>query len=371
MVASFPELSRDRVSALLAGGVAQKAFPGAVAMWGLGTERPEIVWVGQRGSSRDKVPVSFDLIYDLASLTKVICTTSLALIFHQRGLLDLHQPMTQSPLAKKFKSSLAPFWGEITPAHLLAHQSGLVNWRPFYGLGGNSAPERRRNILAAIFGETLQVEPGERTIYSDLNFILLGFLLESLGGESLAEMFQREVARPLGLEGAGYQPRSGPLAPTEDGFRYGGPVGHPEAAIFGPTPLGQVHDDNARWLGGVAGHAGLFAPAASVWKVAADWALAWDRGWGRIFQREALATFLTPRPTQNDCGRPLGFNQLSAVKSLEQSILSQKSAGHLGYTGPALWWDRESNFIWLLLCNRVHPRATNPAWSPGRYCPAA
>jgi CubicO group peptidase (beta-lactamase class C family) len=351
--------SAAEVREVLNQGVREGAFPGAVALWGHPPGPPQLALAGFRGRSRESVPVSPNLAYDLASVTKVLATTSLALIYFQRGRLDLNQPLTAWFLA-------------ATPAHLLAHQSGLRPWRPLYRLTAEPA-HRRQAALEAIRRDAadpgLSGRPGQATVYSDLNFILLGFLLEAIGGAPLDELFDREVARPLGLAATGYRPgqrpQPPPLAPTEDGFRWGGPIGHPEAAIRGPVPIGCPHDDNAAWLGGVAGHAGLFAPAGDLWALAADWSRAWTTGRGLVFQRPALAEFLRPRPTAQDSGRPLGFNQLKNVAGLAGSALSPTAAGHTGYTGPALWWDYEQNFIWILLTNRVHPRATNPAWRPG------
>ena len=381
----------DKVKSLLESGVATGAFPGAVAMWGeIYPSRqstpvaPQTAWAGMQGTSRNRVPVTPELVYDLASVTKVLCTTSLALIFHQRGILHLHEPLAQSLLVPpSLKGKVPHLWSTLTPAHLLSHQSGLRPWRPLYRLPlgetldapniintDQNRPKHRQATLEAILEEQPIAPPGQRTIYSDLNFILLGFLLEAIGGSPLDDLFQREIAKPLKLYNIGYSPlKLGlvPMAPTEDGFRYGGPVGHPEASIMGATPLGKAHDDNARWLGGVAGHAGLFGSAASVWAVAADWARAWNSDQGKIFQQKSLVEFLTIRPTMEDPGRPLGFNILSGVKSLLNSHLAPHSVGHLGYTGPSLWWDYQSNFIWLFLTNRVHPRAVNPNWEPGRY----
>ncbi len=368
---SGPGLDFDpsAVEARLRRGVAEGAFPGAVALWGDPLGPPKTVCAGQRGRTRDRTPVTPDLIYDLASVTKILAATSLALVLAQRGRLDIDRPLADSPLARLVPGRPAPEipWNTITPAHLMAHQSGLRPWRPLYRLAGRTPDQRRQAALAAIWLETPQARPGRRTIYSDLNFILLGRLLEELGGAPLDWLFQQEVAEPLGLSNAGFRPGSGPLAPTEDGFRHGGPVGHPEAAILGPTPLGRAHDDNASWLGGVAGHAGLFAPARAVWAVAADWARARAEGRGRVFTRDTLDLFLRPRPTAEDLGRPLGFNLRDRVDSLAGSRLSPDSVGHLGYTGPALWWDLRQNFLWLLLTNRVHPSARNPFWSPARY----
>ena len=363
----FPTASAVR--ALLARGVAAGAFPGAVARWGRPGGRVRTVAVGWRGLTRNREPVTADLIYDLASLTKILATTALALILFSRGRLDLDQPLAGGPLGSGLAGGQgsAADWNRLTPRHLLAHQSGLRPWRPFYCLGGHRA-DRRALALEALRTEIPVAAPGELTLYSDLNFLLLGFLLEEIGGAALSDLFDWELARPLGLTGTGFRP--GPmavLAPTEDGFRYGGPVGHPEAVLKGPTPLGLVHDDNAAWLGGVAGHAGLFAPADGVWAIAGDWARAWRQGRGLVFERPALVEFLRPVPDRTGLGRPLGFNRRGLVPSMAASSWPETAVGHLGYTGPSLWWAPDRDFLWLLLTNRVHPRAANPAWRPADY----
>ena len=356
------------VEARLREQAAAGAFPGAAALWGRPLSTPALALAGHRGSSRDRQPVTADLIYDLASVTKVLATTSLAMILTARGLLEPARPLTEiAPLAKIMprEFTASSFWRRVTAGHLLAHQSGLTAWRPFYRLGGVSPAARRAAALTALSEAEPEAEPGRRTIYSDLNFILLGFLLEALAETTLDDLFKREIAEPLNLAAAGFRPLNGPLAPTEDGFRWGGPIGHSEAHIFGPTPLGRVNDDNAAWLGGVAGHAGLFAPVRDVWALAEDWGRAWKSGPGLIFDRLVLAEFLRPRPTLKDPGRPWGFNRLGNIAGLARSPLSPAAVGHTGYTGPAVWWDADNDFLWVLLCNRVHPRAANPAWRPG------
>ncbi len=356
--------SLGEVEALLAEGVTRGAFPGAVAAWGdplAGS--PALAAAGRRGRSRNLDPVEPGLVYDLASLSKILVSTSLAMIFFQQGRLDLTLPLDQGPLTRLRPSKLSPAadWSQINPAHLLSHQSGLPPWRPFYRLGGESIAVRRQKVFQAIWEETPQARPGEATVYSDLNFILLGRLLEEIGGAPLDRLFAELVAGPLGIS-ASFKPAQSHLAPTEDGFRFGGPVGHPEALRRGPVPLGRVHDDNAAWLGGVSGHAGLFASAPDLWTLAADWAAALAGGPAKIFDRRSLETFLRPRPARRDAGRPLGFNIKREVAALAGSRFSEKTVGHLGYTGGSLWWDLKENFLWIFLSNRVHPRAWNPAW---------
>lgn len=367
---------RQRVEALMTEGLKTGAFPGAVIMWGAPGD-PQMTFGGLRGLSRNRQPVDGDLAYDLASLTKLLSTTSLAMIENAAGRLDLQRPLADGPLARALK---APFWKRITPEHLLAHQSGLPAWRAFHRLPELAADERKRAVLAAIEAAGPDYPPAYKTVYSDLSFILLGFLLEEISGETLAALFEKQVCEPLGIKSwrsigkakgvtgrkLGYCPSSGPLAPTEDGFRWGGPIGDREGGFRGPVPLGRPHDDNAAYLKPSAGHAGLFGSARAVWEIAAQWPAALNRS-GLLFQDEVLKNFLKARPTACDPGRPLGFNLLSRLESLKSSALSPNSAGHTGYTGPALWWDREADFIWLLLCNRVHPRATNKAWRASSY----
>lgn len=344
---------------MLAAGLAAGAYPGAVALWGP-PSAPQSAYRGLRGLSRDRRPVTEDLIYDLASLTKVLSTTSLALLDHAHGRLDLNRPLADGPLGAFFRGRP---WTELTPEHLLAHQSGLPAWRPFHRLPSGFPPERRRAVLAALAATGPEQPPARRTLYSDLNFIILGFLLEELAGQSLPERFESEVQKPLKLKALTFKPTTGPLAPTEDGFRWGGPIGNRDGGFRGPVPLGRPHDDNAAFLGGAAGHAGLFGAASDIWTLARQWSLA-AAGRGGLFQKEALEEFSRPRPTEEDGGRPLGFNLLGRTEAARSSALPPSALGHTGYTGPALWWDREGDFMWLFLCNRVQPRAANPAWRP-------
>lgn len=354
--------SRDYAEKFLRQAVGQGVWPGAVLRWGSLEGEAETLVCGQRGLTRNQEPVRADLSYDLASLTKVLASTSLALLLAAEGSLDLELPLREGPLKSALPSSFHP---RCAPWHLLAHQSGLAPWRPFYRLQAEAGRQARREaIFSALRLEEFQ--PGQATVYSDLNFILLGFLLEEIAGEALDTLFERRLAKPLNLKRTGYRPSWPQLAPTEDGFRWGGPLGHPEAAILGPVPLGRVHDDNAAFLHGVAGHAGLFGSADEIWRLMAQWAKALS-GQKSLFSRSSLENFLQVRPTASDSGRPLGFNICSQQSSLASTWIPPQAVGHLGYTGSSLWWETQSGSAVLLLSNRVHPKASNPAWFPGYY----
>ena len=343
--------------------IGNQAIPGAVAVWGNLTEEPHLIAVGRQGISRNRRPVHPNLIYDLASVTKIISTTSLTMILAGRGQLDISEPLFDGPLAAVLPSS---FDRRITPLHLLTHQSGLLAWHPFYSLAPAQNRRGRLEAICAVMPQCQTVAPGQETVYSDLNFILLGFLLEETTSQRQDELFRQEIAEKLGLTRTGYRPRLKDVAPTEDGFRQGGPVGHPQAAIKGPTPLGRPHDDNAAFLEGIAGHAGLFGTAEEIWLVVREWHHGLS-GAGGLFNKATLEEFIRPRPTIKDEGRPLGFNSRRLVESMKGTHIPAEALGHLGYTGPSVWWDTQSGTAMVLLTNRVHPKVANPAWKAGYY----
>lgn len=348
--------SQSFVENMLARGVEAGVFPGAVSLWGNLDKPPLVAMAGCKGRTRNCQPVTEDVIYDLASVTKVICTTSLAMIFHSQGKLDLSCPLPDGPLRHWLDEKWPDSWRSITPAHLLCHQSGLPPWRPYYCLPAfSSIAERKKVVLKAILSEAPEAEPGQRTIYSDLNFILLGFLLEAVYGDGLDTAFKNEIVEPLNLS-ITFRPHEGNIAPTEDGFRKAGPINNPDALWRGPTPLGRVNDDNAAYLGGVSGHAGLFASIKDIWSVLIDWSKAMN-GQGVAFKPN-IRKFIQLRPDSEGGGRALGFD----LKTIgEKSVFSPNTVGHLGYTGPSVWWDTEHDFAWVVLCNRIHPTARNTA----------
>jgi CubicO group peptidase (beta-lactamase class C family) len=291
--------------------------------------------------------VTPDLKYDLASLTKILATTFLVMIEVGRGRLSLATELA----AYGWTGTV----GHLTIGDLLAHRSGLAPWRPLYLLDPN--PSLKDSYRKALNNEPLIAKPSEKTIYSDLNFLILGFILEDLNGVSLKELFNREVAQPLGLSAIGFNPEKGPLAPTEDGFRRGGPLNYPGVPLLGPVPLGRAHDDNAAGLNGVAGHAGLFGTAANVWAIMAHWAkvLAGQEG---LVPTATLAAFLEPARALEGPIRAWGFD-------LGTGTL-QGYVGHYGYTGGGAWWNPAQDKAFVLLCNRVQPTARNAALGPFR-----
>jgi CubicO group peptidase (beta-lactamase class C family) len=321
-------------------GLKEGVYPGAVLVYG----RPlagvsECLCIGTRGITRDVYPVHDNLIYDLASLTKILATTFLIMIEVTRGRLRLDRKLGElgwsGPVAKK---SLAA---------VLAHQSGLAPWRPFYSL--RPEPSMREAYRRALTEEPL--EPGlRRTVYSDLNFMILGFVLEELNQCSLEELFRTEIAGPLCLPNTGFNLKEGTLAPTEDGPRIGGPLDYKGAKIMGPVPLGRVHDDNAAFLGGAGGQAGLFGTAPEIWRLLSHWAGVLN-GQAGLVSKEVLTAFISPQKARKGPVRALGFDLGTGFWT--------GTVGHVGYTGGCVFWDPLKDEAVVFLCNRVHPTARN------------
>ncbi|MDR1395180.1 MAG: beta-lactamase family protein, partial [Deltaproteobacteria bacterium] len=248
----FEPAAPERAAGFLEEAVREGVFPGAVLIYGrvLAGEKA-LVLAGRRGLTRNREPAAWDLIYDLASLTKILSTGFLVMQAVTGGRLSLEDDL------KKFGWS--GWLGSLKVIHLLSHQSGLAPWRPLYRLPAD--PDARSSYKKALEAEEPSALPGRFTVYSDLNFLILGFILEELYRLPLGQLFEKEAARPLNLLNTGYCPQKEKAAPTEDGPRSGGPLDYPGVPRRGPVPLGRVHDDNAAGLGGAGGQAGLFGPA--------------------------------------------------------------------------------------------------------------
>jgi CubicO group peptidase (beta-lactamase class C family) len=291
------------------------------------------------------LPVTSDTIYDVASVTKAVATAPLYLLLIARGLVRLDDPLTRF---------LHGFDARITLHHLLAHRSGLPAWNPYYRpflahAQPSSAPgEVRAAFLEAFRAEVLLAAPGERELYSDLNYLLLGWIAEQVAGLPLDRLFAEWIAAPLGL-GC----RFGPLPPDER-------VAPTEVNAERGLVHGAVHDENAFVLGGVAGHAGLFSTAADVARVGVELLRA-RRGESAVFNVDITRLFLdAPRPRPPESRVP-GFDTPAPHGSSAGRHFGPGSFGHLGFTGCSLWCDPDRDLVAVLLSNRVHPTRDNQA----------
>lgn len=340
------------IDAWLGERAAAGAWPGAAYAIGAGADSPR--WIGAVGSAAlvpQRLPAELDTLYDLASLTKVIATTAIALRMADAGLVDLDQPLAASlPEMRDFPG------GTPSLVDLLSHRAGLPAWLPLYRIpGGLSDP----------VGTCARSATGRRgvALYSDLSALCAGCALERLSGVGLRDLFARLVAEPLSLGTAeiGFSPLQVPvvrIAPTEIGrAREAQMIGAPpplsEVAPEDEPLRGQPHDGNAAALGGAAGHAGLFGTVGAVYAVARQYLFA-----GALFSQPALRRVGTEYAANETDRRGFGF-QLGAAPAAPAGRFGSASLGHTGFTGTSIWLDPEREWVAVLLTNRVHPRWTD------------
>ncbi len=291
--------------------------------------------------------VATTTLFDLASLTKVVATTTMAMLLYERGVLDLEAPVTA--IVPEFAEGLCPEGNhdvqrrEVTLRMLLAHSSGLPAYEKLF----LRAPTRDE-LLRASFTTPLTATPGSRAEYSDIGFIILGVALERLADESLDAFCQREIFGPLGMASTTFNPApvlKDSIPPTADdrNFRH-------------RIIQGEVQDENASVLGGVAGHAGPFSTAGDL----AVFAHAMLNGGHPILRASTIDLFTRRESAPEGTSRALGWDTPSAP-SQSGKYFSPRSFGHLGYTGTSLWIDPERLLSITLLTNRTWPDCQNQA----------
>jgi CubicO group peptidase (beta-lactamase class C family) len=261
-------------------------------------------------------------LFDVASLTKPLCTTTLVMRLCEQGRLELDDEARPG----------------VTVRHLLEHASGLPAWKSLEAAPG--AKEARQGVVEAVAREPLEAQPGTRARYSDLGFILLGDVVERAGGARLDALFARELAAPLGLGATFCPPDAAACAPTEGELR------------------GVVHDENARAMGGVAGHAGLFSSASDVSAIAAALVAAWRGAGDQLVEPATVRRFWSPSAV-SDSTWCLGWDRPATTGSAAGERWPKDGVGHLGYTGCSLWIAPARARWVVLLSNRVHPTRAN------------
>ena len=291
-------------------------------------------------ASPDVTPAN---IFDLASLTKVVATTAMAMILYERGLLDLEAAVTA--IIPEFAGGLndGSLRREVTLHMLLAHSSGLPAYEKLF-----LQSKTRDAMLQAAFASPLTAAPGTRAEYSDIGFILLGLALERLADESLDVFCQREVFGPLGMSRTTFNP-----GPT---LKQSIPPTAEDRSFRNRVIQGEVQDENASMLGGVAGHAGLFSSVEDL----AIFAHSMLNGGYPILRSSTVDFFSRREATPSSTSRALGWDTPSAP-SQSGKYFSSRSFGHLGYTGTSLWIDPERQLSIVLLTNRTWPDCKNEA----------
>jgi len=303
-----------------------------------------------------------DTTFDLSSLTKPLATTTAFMLLVKERKVRLDDRVTR----------FFPNFGvhgktHVTFRHLLAHCSGLAGWRPFFKEIRRLDRQGRTSFVASrgakewvyeqIHRERAEYETGTQAVYSDLGFMLIGELIELLSGAPLDRFCQDRIFRPLGLRSTGFvdlaRLRARKLLPVNDA------IAPTERCPWRKRVLsGEVHDDNAWAMGGVAGHAGLFATAADVDALAAALVACW-RGESDFLPRDLVHEFWRRDPLVPGSSWALGWDTPSETGSSTGRHMSPQTVGHLGFTGTSIWIDLARDVRVVLLTNRVHPSRDN------------
>ena len=331
---------------LLERAVADGAFPGGVLAVGL-DNKLVVHPFGRFTHDAKAAPVGTDTIYDLASLTKPIVTTTCVMILVQQKRLDLDAPLSRllPEWSTAAQNDPNPAWrARVTPRMLLLHDSGLPAHRDFY-----KNAKGHDGVPALVMAEPLVHEPGKQIEYSDLGFILLGEIVQRLTGESLAEFARKEIFSPLGMKTSLFNPPRAlraSIPPTENDLSY-------RKRLI----QGEVHDQNAWAMGGIAGDAGLFSTAGDVAVFAQMILNGGIYAHHRVVSRATISEF-TAHQTIGNSARTLGWD-VALDPAATGRFFSTRAFGHYGFTGTSLWINPEHDLFIILLTNRVNPSVDN------------
>lgn len=341
-----------RTHAVLEQGLKDGVAPGfVVGFWSEARRNQALVTaLGNRRLVPSSQPMKVDTVFDLASVTKVFGTATLAAALVDRGWLSYETPV--KAFFPKFQQT------SILVRHLLSHTAGYAAWAPFWErMRERFAPtpvekisisQRQAQLREWVLAVSPEAPVDTRALYSDISFLLLGFILEEVTKMPLDKAVKHFVWEPMGIERSYYvhvtknaaHQRDESVAATEDSPWRGGVL------------QGQVHDDNCWSAGGYAGHAGAFGDARDLLH----------------FSRRLLSGFLSPRVLEAmwtrvtlppGCERTLGWDTPAEKNSLLGELMSRRSVGHWGFTGTSLWIDPHARFAVTLLSNRVHPTREN------------
>lgn len=327
-----------RVDELVKGEIKEGTFPGGVLLVRdkEGTLKHDAY--GLKAEVPAQEPMELDTIFDLASLTKVVVTTTLALQMVESGIWSLSDPVSR--YVDEFVNQ------DISLRDLLTHTSGLIPWTDLF-----SGTADREGALERLFTDRWPileplVPPMEQVIYSDLNFILLGLALERVSEKKLNDLSREKIFHPLKMEDTGFNPSAdlrNRIAPTED------------SPTRGKVIRGRVHDENCYALGGVSGHAGLFATAKDLGNFVGCFLNGGSFKGERILGSATVD--LLERNFTKGIGdrRTLGWQLQGKNANSAGNLQSPESFGHTGFTGGSIWIDPSNNVGTVFLTNRVHP----------------
>lgn len=330
-------MNPPQISSTIRQGITDRVFPGAVAYIVEGGNLSYYEAFGNRMIEPDVKPMHRGTIFDIASLTKPMVISTLALRLVASGDITLRAPV---------RDCLPEFsHPEVTVHHLLTHTSGLPAWRPLY-----METESKEGVVKHLCQMPLEQPPGEKVKYSCLGYILLGALIERAAGKPLDRLADEQVFQPLGMSETRYNPPESwidRIAATEDSNSFEKRIAdHRRYDWREGVNVGAVHDENAHYLGGVSGNAGLFSTAEDVSKYCR---MITDGGDG-VMTEQGVA--------QMSAVQTKGLNESRSVGWI---ILEDGSLYHTGFTGTSIRINLQSRSFAVLLTNRVHPSAFGPS----------
>lgn len=324
----------DDIRQLISNGIKQGIFPGAVVAMSIKDKPLFLEAYGNRMITPKVLPMLEETLFDLASLTKVVATATSVMILKEKGLINLESDISEYLSEFKRKG--------ISVFHLLTHTSGLPAWRPLY-----VEVKERSDVVKYLSEINLDYETGRKVVYSCLGYILLGEMIRRVTGLGLDKFADKEIFKPLLMLNTFFNPprdRREECAATEDSNSFEKRMSnYKDHRWRDGVIVGEVHDENANFLGGVAGNAGLFSTATDLYKFAR---MLINRGENILSPNSVkmLSTIQTVR--------------LSESRGIGWIILSDGTLYHSGFTGTAIWINLERRMFATLLTNRVHPDAT-------------
>ena len=349
------------ISEFLQTRIDAREFPSAVY---LVAKKGEIIFrdaLGLAVVEPEKIEAKIDTIFDLASLTKPLVTGLLCAKLIDKGEINLSDKVAKFMV--EFDTNEKR---EITVENLLTHTSGFEAWKPLYLIWENFGENSIEELAQKIASENLVNLPNEKVVYSDLNFILLGYLLEKIYERIPNALARKEIIDVLKLERTYYNPPGslqGEIAASEKGNEYEKQIcedlGYETTLEFYPWThfrdyqiWGEVHDANCSFMNGVSGHAGLFSTAEETFKIAQQFLPKTTK----LLKPETCELFRTNYTKGFNEARSIAFQLAQTKDSTASEALAKDSFGHLGFTGTSLWIEPETERIYILLTNRTHAR---------------
>jgi len=345
--AGLPATFTIALDAILLEAVEKSQVAGAEGLVLLGDA---VVYRGASGFIQkipQPVPMQEETLFDLASLTKMIVTTTSMMILADRGEVQL-----SDPVAKHLSEFDREGYRDITIWNLLTHTSGLPHLVDFHKQYRGKVIYRRR-----LFDLPLKSRPGEKRVYSDTGFIVAGWVVEEVGGKRLDKFAEENIFQPLGMDSTHFNPP----------YREWTETAATELCPWREKVLrGEVHDENAFSLGGVAGHAGLFSTVSDLGVFCRMMLQGGEWNGKRILREETVRKMLTPQTIPDFKFQGVGWWLQEERGQKSGSLISSKTFGHTGFTGTSLWMDPEYDLAVILLTNAIHPRREDAERTPLR-----